>query len=126
MPFSAGVVQEAGVPLRPSISTRQSRQEPNASKESVAQSFGIGACSVAAAAITDVPLGTLTCRPSIVSVTCSSATRIGVPVSSSERNAMRRLLFRGLSDDRPLEIFGEMIERAEYGVGRQPAERAKR
>ena len=49
------------MPLRPSISTRQSRQEPNASRLSVAQSFGIGACSSAAAAITDVPLGTLTC-----------------------------------------------------------------
>ena len=30
MPAATGVVQEAGVPLRPSISTRQRRQEPNA------------------------------------------------------------------------------------------------
>ena len=88
MPASAGVVQEAGVPRRPSISTRQSRQEPKASSESVAQSFGIGAAISAAAAITDVPLGTLTSRPSMVSVTCSSATRIGVPVSNSVRNAI--------------------------------------
>ena len=42
MPSSAGVVQEAGVPLRPSISTRHRRQEPNASRLSVAHSLGIG------------------------------------------------------------------------------------
>ena len=30
MPSATGVVQEAGVPLRPWISTRHSRQEPNA------------------------------------------------------------------------------------------------
>jgi len=42
MPASAGVVQEAGVPFRPSISTRQRRQEPKASRLSVAQSLGIG------------------------------------------------------------------------------------
>jgi hypothetical protein len=41
MPGATGVVQEAGVPARPSISTRQSRQEPKASTMSVAQSFGI-------------------------------------------------------------------------------------
>ena len=40
MPGMTGVVQEAGVPARPSISTRQSRQEPKASTMSVAQSFG--------------------------------------------------------------------------------------
>ena len=68
MPSSAGVVQEAGVPLRPSISTRHSRQEPNASRLSVAQSFGIGLSTSAAAAITDVPAGTLTFRPSMVRV----------------------------------------------------------
>jgi len=38
---ATGVVQEAGVPLRPSISMRQRRQEPNAVKLSVAQSLGI-------------------------------------------------------------------------------------
>jgi hypothetical protein len=40
MPSATGVVQEAGVPRRPSISTRHSRQEPKASTLSVAQSFG--------------------------------------------------------------------------------------
>ena len=77
MPSSAGVVQEAGVPLRPSISTRHRRQEPNASRLSVAQSLGIGLSIRAAAAITDVPGGTLTLRPSMVSVTvgCAGADR---------------------------------------------------
>ena len=40
MPSATGVVHEAGVPRRPSISTRQSRQEPNASRLSVAHNLG--------------------------------------------------------------------------------------
>ena len=39
-PGATGVVQDAGVPLRPSISTRHNRQDPKASMLSVAQSFG--------------------------------------------------------------------------------------
>ncbi len=88
MPASAGVVHEAGVPFRPSISTRQSRHEPKASRLSVAQSLGIGLSISAAAAITDVPGGTLTLRPSMVSVTVGSPVRIGVPVSSSCNSAI--------------------------------------
>ncbi len=42
----------------------------------------------AAAAITDVPGGTLTLRPSMVTVTVASPVRIGVPVSSSCNSAM--------------------------------------
>ena len=38
--FIAGVVQEAGVPARPSISIRHIRQEPNASTMSVARVWG--------------------------------------------------------------------------------------
>lgn len=79
MPSSAGVVQEAGVPRRPSISTRQSRQEPKGSSESVAQSFGILVPRLIAAAITEVPAGTVTLWPSILSVTVFSESRIGVP-----------------------------------------------
>ena len=79
MPFSAGVVHEAGVPRRPSISTRQSRHEPNGSRLSVAQSFGILVPTCMAAAITEVPSGTVTETPSISSVTVFSATLIGVP-----------------------------------------------
>ena len=88
IPASAGVVHEAGVPLRPSISIRHRRQEPKASTLSVAQSFGIGLSIIAAAAITDVPGGTLTLRPSMVNVTVASPVRIGVPVSSSCNSAM--------------------------------------
>ncbi len=64
-----GVVQEAGVPPRPSISTRQSRQEPNASSMSVAQSFGISIPASIEARMIEVPSGTVTELPSIVSVT---------------------------------------------------------
>ena len=55
MPSATGVVQEAGVPLRPSISTRQSRQEPNASRLSVAQSFGTSMPAILAARMIEVP-----------------------------------------------------------------------
>ena len=41
MPAATSVVHEAGNPLRPSISTRQTRQEPKALSVSVAQSFGM-------------------------------------------------------------------------------------
>ena len=65
MPGVTGVVQEAGVPLRPSISTRQSRHEPNALMLSVAQSFGISVPISIAARMIDVPSGTVTlCRRS--------------------------------------------------------------
>jgi hypothetical protein len=74
-----GVVHEAGVPLRPSISTRQSRQEPNGSSESVAHSFGISTPANAAARITDVPAGTVTAVPSIRTRTSIRPGRAGVP-----------------------------------------------
>src|SRR5271168_2943320 len=112
---SAGVVQEAGVPFRPSISTRHRRHDPKASRLSVAQSLGIGLSIRAAAAITDVPGGTLTLRPSIVSVTVGSPMRIGVPVSSSCKSAIAYLLFRRGARRRPGEILAEMVERAEDG-----------
>ncbi len=73
MPGATGVVQEAGVPARPSISTRHSRQEPNASTMSVAQSFGICVPVSIAARMIEVPSGTVTDLPSIVSVTVFSA-----------------------------------------------------
>ena len=78
-PGAAGVVQEAGAPRIPSISTRHMRQEPKASSESVAQSLGIFTPRLRDAAITDVPLGTVTNSPSMVRVTVSDAMRIGVP-----------------------------------------------
>src|SRR5580704_12201335 len=126
IPASAGVVQEAGVPLRPSISTRQRRHDPKASTLSVAQSFGIGLSIRAAAAMTEVPGGTLTLRPSMVSVTVASPVRIGVPVSSSCNSAMAGLLFRRDARWRLGEILTEMIERAKHRHGSQPAESAER
>ena len=69
MPGATGVVHEAGVPLRPSISTRQRRQEPNASRLSVAHSFGTMMPSCIAARMIEVPSGTVISRPSISSVT---------------------------------------------------------
>ena len=81
MPGATIVVQEAGKPLRPSISTRQSRQEPKDFSESVAQSFGIRVSASAAARITEVPAGTVTVAPSISSVTGSSDAAGGVPRS---------------------------------------------
>ena len=71
--------EEAGVPERPSISTRQTRQEPNASNMSVAQGLGISTPRSIAARITEVPSGTVTARPSILSVTVFSAFDAGVP-----------------------------------------------
>ena len=82
-PFMAGVVQEAGVPARPSISIRQSRQEPKASTMSVAQSFGICVPASIAARMIEVPSGTVTLLPSMVSVTIASDFERGVPKSIS-------------------------------------------
>ncbi len=79
MPFATGVVHDAGVPARPSISTRQSRQEPKASSMSVAQSFGILVPSSIAARMIEVPSGTVTALPSMVSVTVLSVLARGVP-----------------------------------------------
>ena len=79
MPSATGVVQEAGVPARPSISTRQTRHEPKLSSMSLAQSFGISVPIIIAARMIEVPAGTVTCSPSMVSVTMASAFEAGVP-----------------------------------------------
>ena len=67
------------MPARPSISTRQRRQEPKASMLSVAQSFGISVPISIAARMIEVPSGTVTVAPSMVSVTVFSALEAGVP-----------------------------------------------
>jgi hypothetical protein len=79
MPCATGVVHEAGVPLRPSISTRQSRHEPKASIMSVAHSLGICVPLSIAARMMEVPSGTVTSTPSMVSVTSFVALEAGVP-----------------------------------------------
>ena len=88
MPSETSVVQLAGVPARPSISTRQRRQEPKAFSVSVAQSLGMLTPICAAARMTEVPSGTETSNPSILSVTVFVAALAGVPKSSSCIRAM--------------------------------------
>ncbi len=83
IPAATGVVHEAGVPPRPSISTRHSRHDPNAFSVSVAQSFGTLIPANIAARMTDVPSGTVICCPSTVSVTVLSNELSGVPKSAS-------------------------------------------
>lgn len=79
IPSEHGVVQDAGVPRRPSISTTHRRQEPNASRLSVAHNLGISTPACAAARITEVPSGTFTGRPSISTDTVAGPGRSGVP-----------------------------------------------
>ena len=67
----------------------------------------------AAARSTETPAGTVTSRPSIVSVTCNADSRSGVPRSVS---AMLRMA----------KIFREMVECGKHGRGGQPPEGTKR
>jgi hypothetical protein len=89
----AGVVQDAGVPARPSISIRHMRQEPKASTMSVAQSFGIWVPASIAARMIEVPSGTVTLWPSMVSVTMVSDRERGVPKSVSWISDMAIVLY---------------------------------
>jgi hypothetical protein len=79
MPGSHGVVQDAGVPFLPSISTTQRRQEPKGWSESVAQSLGTSKPASAAARMTDVPAGTVTGTPSTTTSTRARDSAAGVP-----------------------------------------------
>jgi hypothetical protein len=123
MPGATGVVQAAGVPARPSISTRQTRQEPKASRLSVAQSLGMVIPAIAAARRIEVPAGAVTARPSMVRVT-GSPDASGVPRSYSRTRAIRSTppphgWERG-------KILREVPDRAHHGIGCEPAERAER
>jgi hypothetical protein len=73
------VWQEAGVPLRPSTSTRHMRHEPKAFSMSVAQSLGIWIPASRAARMIEVPAGVVTLRPSMVRLTVSPDCASGVP-----------------------------------------------
>src|SRR6476661_3789458 len=127
MPSATGVVQEAGVPARPWISTRQSRQEPKASTMSVAQSFGISLPSSTAARMMEVPSGTITATPSMVSVTVFLDLERGVPKSISWISDIARSSFSSCKALwRSAEIFGEMGERAHNRVWREAAQRTQR
>src|SRR5580692_3405768 len=126
-PGMTGVVQEAGVPARPSISIRHIRQEPNASTMSVAHSFGICVPASIAARMIEVPSGTVMLWPSMVSVTMVSDLERGVPKSVSWISDMAISLFRSLKAlGSWAEIFPEVFERARHGVGRETAEGAQR
>ena len=87
MPAATSVVHDAGKPLRPSISTRHTRQEPKALSVSVAQSFGMSPPASAAARMIDVPAGTVTGAPSISSVT-------GCRRSAARRSEVMMILWR--------------------------------
>src|SRR5258706_16157770 len=138
MPLSAGVVEDAGVPLRPWISTRQSRHEPNASSESVAKSFGTWMPASEAARMIEVPAGTVTGIPSISSVTVWPVSRAGVPrsivaVSMFEWTVMA-LTFQttiiSLGGRRmrrlAVEIFREVLDGAHHRHGSEPAQGTER
>src|ERR1700722_5653189 len=128
-PGMTGVVQEAGVPARPSISIRHIRQEPNASTMSVAHSFGICVPASIAARMSEVPSGTVTLGPSMVSVTVFSDLESGVPKSVSWISDMATslFLFRSLQAlGSRAEIFSEVFECARHGVGREATECAER
>src|ERR1700688_824779 len=114
----AGVVQEASVPARPSISIRHIRQDPKASTMSVAQSFGICVPASIAARMIEVPSGTVMLLPSIVSVTLPADFERGVPKSISSTRDMTGPLFCGLEPGRPgAEIFAKVFQRAHDGGG---------
>ena len=108
MPSATGVVQEAGVPGRPSISTRQMRQEPNAFMLSVAQSFGMSVPARLAARMIEVPAGTVTLAPSMVSVTLLGGRRGGraaVDVADQGHDTVS-------TSRAPSEILGKVPQRA--------------
>src|SRR5262245_47173969 len=94
MPARASVVHDAGKPLAPSISTKQRRHEPNGSRLSVAQSFGMLMPASAAARNTVVPSGTATATPSIVSVISLADVDLlgGVPRSVARRYVVYTVL----------------------------------
>jgi hypothetical protein len=102
MPSEHGVVHEAGTPLAPSTSTRHIRQEPKALRESVAHSLGMVTPASVAARSTDVPAGTSTRRPSMVTVTGSVPRTAGVPksISGSQTLGSSTMLIRTLRSPR--------------------------
>src|SRR5579871_5542301 len=96
---------------------------------SVAQSFGICVPASMAARMIEVPSGTVTLWPSMVSVIIVSDLERGVPKSVSwiSDMAISSNLFRGLEAGRGrAEIFPEVFQCAHDGVGRETAQRAER
>ncbi len=79
MSLATGVVHDAGMPLRPSTSTRQMRQEPKLSSMSDAHSLGTAMPASMAARMIEVPSATCTFFPSIVTVTSTLLSGFLVP-----------------------------------------------
>ncbi len=77
MPSVTGIVQEATGLRWPSISTMHCRQAPTGSSSGWSQKRGTWVPICSAARITNVPLGTWTSTPSMVSVTRSVAVFTG-------------------------------------------------
>ncbi len=81
MSSAHGVVHDDGVPRTPSISTRHKRHDPVGRRESVEHSDGTATPARRAARSSDVPAGTVTREPSIVTLTSPGPVPAGVPRS---------------------------------------------
>src|SRR5690606_25442126 len=132
MPSSTRVVQEAGWPRRPSMSTRHRRQEPKASSESVAHSLGILIPAKAAACITEVPTGTSINLPSMVRLTISVWVEAGVPRSRSRTATVSFMVISVLDLGQVLlglrgqsKILGEVFQRGQDGIRGHAAQGAQ-
>src|SRR5690606_12241195 len=113
------------------------RQEPKASRLSVAHSLGMLVPIRAAARITEVPAGTVTSTPSISSVTMTSDSLAGVPKSGRLISVMfimnsfaRKVgLANGLGcllgRCFVAEVLREVVQRRQHGVGRHAAHRTQ-
>ena len=121
MPAATVVVQEAGNPLRPSISTRHRRQEPKAFRVSVAQSFGIWPPASAAARMTEVPAGTVTVAA--VDFERHRLVRRGGRRAKVIMVNRVHVSFRWPASP---EVFAEMLHRAQHREGRHAPEAAQR
>src|SRR5262249_9631229 len=90
-------------------------------------SLGILNPASMAARITEVPAATVTLCPSTSSVTRAALSGAGVPKSISLISGMAIVLsLGGRGMPRPVEILGEMAERAQDRQRGQPAQRAER
>src|SRR5262245_34243824 len=94
--------------------------------ESVAHSLGMAVPISIAARMIEVPSGTVTLLPSMVSVTVFSALEAGVPKSVSLISVMASSLRSLRQPGRSAEVLGEMGERAHDGIRREATERAQR
>ena len=95
---------------------------------SVAHSFGICVPASIAARMIEVPSGTVTCLPSMVSVTTLSDVGRGVPKSVSSMSDMMCSFYSAACRrvGAGPKVFREMLQRAHHRIRRETAERAER